>query len=793
LAFLHFYDIPVCSVLHTISMADSATLQRPQVIHSGFEHSIYRPLCYLLHHFDYFQLQFEHSFFSTFSDCDNMQALPTRSEDAVAPNRQNETTGPSETTTQQNYPPELYKPLGPSQIRILVLDQTSFDTLDDLHGKFEYLDLPKLRNGNTYGIKTFDDFPDEPCDFEALSYTWGEPVFPCRLFVNGFPLNITQNLHDGLMRLCNKAQSPLRLWIDAVCINQTGLGEKAHQISLMALIYGNAKRVIVWLGEDGNEDPATIDLAVETLGRAAYHAREETGVEIPDEQDFGGRCSRLQAGAFDMEVFGNRGNDANGESDEIAAEHTQYEEKRKGIIGAIYAIFSRSWFSRIWTAQELLLARTAVFTLGGRKLDAVDASIAASYLLHKKMFQEGPSLSDGTKLKTSITFIITIEFMSLWRMRFSRTTSNRTIYLPNVISLILFTSSRKANEPRDYIYGLLGMARDMWPTSHEASSSIIVPPISYERPLERCFADVIGHRVTHCRETEPGPLSFFILLNHASESSLIDPVWPSWVPRFHVSARSIPMDHSCRIYFRDPTSASHQGKWDGRSSYLRSHIAEYSSESMTLRLSGSCVGVIDSGYGDSQLDLYAQNYGTHNLISQCLEQFDDHADPTDLRLWCAQLLDVLVVGHFVFKPDNIYDGNKDWGDGIAAEYLPAFKELYEVNEYPNSLSESKGISRIMGKLTMSKADPGESEWLKRKIRLVTYAKRVFRLRDGRWGLGPGILAPGDQVYAMPGCRCLCVLRQPSALDEERFKVLGTAYMGGDIVVDISMFESITIE
>jgi hypothetical protein len=51
------------------------------------------------------------------------------------------------------------------------------------------------------------------------------------------------------------------LWIDAVCINQDNEEEKEHQIQLMARIYSQANRLVVWLGETADDS----DLALEEI------------------------------------------------------------------------------------------------------------------------------------------------------------------------------------------------------------------------------------------------------------------------------------------------------------------------------------------------------------------------------------------------------------------------------------------------------------------------------------------------------------------------------------------------
>jgi hypothetical protein len=89
---------------------------------------------------------------------------------------------------------------------------------------------------------------DNP-SFEALSYTWGDPNPTKTLACGNGELGITNNLHDALVRfrLPNCAR---KLWVDAVCINQSDNQEKSLQVPLMAKIYGQATSVLIWLGEE---------------------------------------------------------------------------------------------------------------------------------------------------------------------------------------------------------------------------------------------------------------------------------------------------------------------------------------------------------------------------------------------------------------------------------------------------------------------------------------------------------------------------------------------------------------
>ncbi|KAG8423675.1 hypothetical protein J3459_008407 [Metarhizium acridum] len=56
------------------------------------------------------------------------------------------------------------------------------------------------------------------------------------------------------------ADSHAVLWIDAVCINQQDLDERARQVSLMAEIYASAERVLAWAGPSAPDSNVAVNL-----------------------------------------------------------------------------------------------------------------------------------------------------------------------------------------------------------------------------------------------------------------------------------------------------------------------------------------------------------------------------------------------------------------------------------------------------------------------------------------------------------------------------------------------------
>ena len=153
--------------------------------------------------------------------------------------------------------------------------------------------------------------------YEALSYTWGEPIFSASIecFSRG-QLPITENLSAALFHL--RLADRLRvLWVDAVCINQQDLVERSHQVTLLRDTFERAENVIVWLGEDTGD----ANEAFKTL-------------------------RTIDSSSSDAHVF-----------------------RLLESVKALRKLLGRSWFRRIWVVQELTCARKATITCGNHAME----------------------------------------------------------------------------------------------------------------------------------------------------------------------------------------------------------------------------------------------------------------------------------------------------------------------------------------------------------------------------------------------------------------------------------------
>ncbi|KAK4060261.1 uncharacterized protein Triagg1_10811 [Trichoderma aggressivum f. europaeum] len=113
--------------------------------------------------------------------------------------------------------------------------------------------------------------------FEALSYTWGPPTVTKDIVINGIAFPVTANLYAFLENYQEAGQG-VDLWIDAICVNQSDLLEKNHQIPMMNLIYAAARALIIWLGESSSDS----DLALEWINHLGSASPYDKMPNIPN-------------------------------------------------------------------------------------------------------------------------------------------------------------------------------------------------------------------------------------------------------------------------------------------------------------------------------------------------------------------------------------------------------------------------------------------------------------------------------------------------------------------------------
>jgi hypothetical protein len=108
-------------------------------------------------------------------------------------------------------------------------------------------------NMQTYNLKNYPSYT-------ALSYTWGANATCTNIEINSVKVPVRENLWDFLhQQLLRGNYGPF--WIDALCIQQSEVHERNHQVRMMTSIYEDAQLVLIWLGKESDDS----DLAMRTL------------------------------------------------------------------------------------------------------------------------------------------------------------------------------------------------------------------------------------------------------------------------------------------------------------------------------------------------------------------------------------------------------------------------------------------------------------------------------------------------------------------------------------------------
>ena len=89
------------------------------------------------------------------------------------------------------------------------------------------------------------------------------------------------------------------LWIDAVCINQGDLDERAQQVAMMGMIYWNARMNLIYLGE-GSPDTTAAMRDIRTLH--AEMLRDEQYMKLTREEKDELFWSRAQGSSLESDV-----------------------------------------------------------------------------------------------------------------------------------------------------------------------------------------------------------------------------------------------------------------------------------------------------------------------------------------------------------------------------------------------------------------------------------------------------------------------------------------------------------
>ncbi|KAK7918387.1 heterokaryon incompatibility protein-domain-containing protein [Apiospora marii] len=709
--------------------------------------------------------------------------------------------------------PWLETPLDPakSQIRLLTLHRgrTSDPIVVDLH-------VVSLDDDSDGGDGSLNN------NFETLSYVWGDPTQAEPITVSGVPFDATRNLAEFLrcLRLHNAERV---VWADAICIDQTSVAEKSHQIGLMARIYRQAAKAAIWFGHFTEAWPEDIVAALEESG-----SLEEGQIYVPTSH----MTTRMWEGAerycaAQKEQFVSLGGkllpqpvedaaDSNDTQDEEALDELLFETlqvfdslvrgKHLWEFSLLYLdpsnahcnsgvamnrnwprtldcarwLLSRPWWSRVWTLQEAVLPRADavvyIGTLPVRFSRIVDGGRAFSDHWLGDCCKRVCNLAAAEYQRFPHRHWLSAQQVHAHRQRFSppsdrgesssvakrrknpkkdRNRNDEEVPFISIAEAINSTQWRRATDPRDHFFGVLGLLPGAWHTYFQE--------VGYGCSAGSLFAQCT--KLLYVNDGHLRQLGCAVGTRRRAEAVVVPRDLPTWaIDLSRASGHDEDGADRWALYDAYPGSA-----YDDEASGVR---FMHDLQDPVLRVPGIYVG------GVAACASRTSNRRSNNIRSET--RHEQPAAPPIERDEAQRTLTLVTEWktlweahrHHPHPSDNELSNLEDPDDDTfwrtafmdrdiwrywlhKRRPLPTPK-LHDIRSWWEAFAATGDYRDLVP--DQQPGGVGRGTYHYRALTLNLEKCRLFCSDRGEPGLGPHDVAPGDEVFILAGCRSPAVLR-----------------------------------
>lgn len=534
---------------------------------------------------------------------------------------------------------------------------------------------------------------DECPQFEALSYVWGPQIPAYDVLCSSTTFSVGRNLLDALSYL-RRGSSTRRVWIDRISINQNDLEERGRQVNLMPDIYSSASMAVVFLGQ---ADPAT---------KAAFDFIKEYAAVFSDH--FGTfKDTDLEYGVL-RETTPQR---SYPQSDDI-----QW--------AALNSLLRRPWFTRVWTFQEIVLAKRVQVICGPYELplNQLNVWFIGFEMYARTTYKNGtPMAFEGERLLRTI-----FKARDLHRDPLKYTAEEKRLWC-GLMSLLHDLRDHKATDPRDKIFAFLGVAVD---TKDNATRTLTAD--YHQTPAE--VYTMTARWLLRVHKS----LAFLALVEKKDKPDLV-----SWVPDFR---------------YRDPLNFLYQPDSPDRgeeseykvylaSGHSKAPTYEEDEGSMRLTVCGIFIGTVieRSEPPGNFLDKNGDALGDRVLDGGEWQAFAHRCASVD-GLYTHTREDI----------DNAYQRLRT-GD-IVPPQLSSRRQRSPDSMSHNLLPVGASNRKVQSSVGQDYAYLGPSDGIISRILKATTRRRMYRTDTRYLGLGHRSLEVGDQVYILMGADMPYILR-----------------------------------
>lgn len=534
--------------------------------------------------------------------------------------------------------------------------------------------------------------------YQALSYVWGDVNAKTDIICNGQLFTITQNLSDALEQL-RRPNTPRTLWVDSICIDQHNDLEKSSQVRCMGSVYSTATEVVVYLGKTAALS-SQAGHAVQMIADACREYESSSGVDLKHPLN----------GHF------------------YASAAVSKANLRSISWAALRELFLQPWFTRVWCIQEICLASSAVMIWGTSEFNWPDVGMTALWITwHNHLVAESRDLIDMSfDQYRNVTKI----YQCTLNIRYPRNDTAATLHR---------FRPWKATDPRDKVYGLLGL-----PNLESWTSSI---PIDYTKSMEEVYADTLIVQIL-----KEGKFTALDLIHHETDYTGDDGL-RSWNPGWDSEVMRVrPM-------------RSFAYKWASgstRATFPEDEQPNYSC--ITLR--GLFIGYIQ--HEVESLEPSGLDFFRKTLLDK-LKHLGPRSDEYAAAIW--SFADSLAAGRC----------SRDDGADVPAHSLTEG----EKQDYVYDALKFAAVERLFkpNVLVSSYIRHSPRVWdLERRRVIIGTGRCFFTTVNGYFGLGPDCMRTGDVAVILFGGQFPYILRPKN---DGTYLFLGQAYisniMDGELI------------
>lgn len=578
--------------------------------------------------------------------------------------------------------------------------------------------------------------------YDALSYCWGSQDRTRLVNCDNTSFSVTPNLESALKRI--RAPDVARnFWIDQLCIDEDNLPEKEMQLGLMANIYRRSRKLLIWLGDDGDDSRKAYKI-VDRLLRLEPHSSH-------GDNDGNDNLPQRTIGSIGLDQLKSHG--LPGPKD------TGWQELR--------ALLSRPWFSRIWTIQEGAVATKSDFLWGKEHSISWQHMLSTIILVRERL----------PKTLLGSDFIFRgLPADSIYRIgTITRTLEDGTQF--DLFNLALIYKAYGASRPQDKLYALLNISNASQTAEYGQSSETLFHEMAYQS-IDRVYQEIsrrpedLSQQQWHpYPEISQGPHLRMVALICAAGIANQQLSLPSWVPDWTFDSFPAPI-WTRKTCYRSRASAN-TFDWPGAppsnlklecSTIVNSNLAEMRWLAGSGRQMGSANLPDTLQIKGLICDVISRRCFAKVDIGKSLEHEEQQKQ---LMEWLLEADDMANL-----EIETSYSGGAD------AELFRRTLLFDEPMPQPPEIEKPE----ILKALRFLK-QPRFVSTMKRKLEPWDYLQAIqnipgrtfFVTQGGRMGLAPHNTHMYDKICVFPGFEVPLVLRP----EGNEFRLVGECYAGND--------------